>query len=140
MSPAKVLAWYNTLNMKHAKHGFIYHFIVRWLACGLGLWVAAGILNGVDFTGGLWVVVWAGLLLAIINSIVRPVLIFLSIPALLITLGLFLIVINGFTVWLVSWLYTPFVVEGFWSALLAGLLIGLVNFLVTAILDNKERS
>ncbi len=105
---------------------------------GLGLWIAAGLLGSVNYTGTWWVFVIAGLLLALINMVVRPILIFLAIPALLLTLGLFLIVINGLMVWLVSWLYPSFQVATFWGAMLAGLIIGLVNFLLSGILEHKK--
>jgi putative membrane protein len=121
------------------KQSFAYRFLLRWFVCGLGLWIAAGLLGSVNYTGSVWVIVMAGLLLAVLNSIVRPLLIFFSLPAVLVTLGLFLIVINGFTVWLVSWLYEPLEVLSFWGAMLAGVIIGLVNYLVTAILESNKQ-
>ena len=87
----------------------------------------------------MWVIVWAGFFLAIINAILRPIIVIFSLPAILITLGLFMVVINGFMVFLVSKLYTPLEVNNFWAAVLAGMIIGLVNYLVTAILENRER-
>jgi putative membrane protein len=120
-------------------HGLIYRFLVRWLVCSLGLWIAAGILgSGLDYENTLHVII-AGLLLALINSIIRPFVVILSLPAILFTLGLFMIVINGFTVFLVSVFYDPLHVTNFWMAILAGMIIGLVNYLVTAILENRER-
>lgn len=120
-------------------HGLLYRFLVRWLVCSLGLWIAAGILGaGVDYESTGHVII-AGLLLALINSIIRPFVVILSLPAILFTLGLFMIVINGFTVFLVSWFYDPLHISSFWWAILAGMIIGLVNYLVTAILENRER-
>ena len=120
-------------------HGLIYRFLVRWLVCGLGLWIAAGILgSGIDYetTGQ---IIIAGLILALINSIIRPIVVILSLPAILFTLGLFMIIINGFSVFLVSVFYDPLHISSFWVAILAGIIIGLVNYLVTAILENRER-
>lgn len=120
-------------------HGLFYRFLVRWLVCSLGLWIAAGILrSGIDYEG-IWHVVIAGLLLALINSIIRPFVVILSLPAILFTLGLFMIIINGFTVFLVSLFYEPLHISNFWMAILAGMIIGLVNYLVTAILENREQ-
>ncbi len=120
----------------------IYRFLVRWFVCSLGLWVAAGLLSkSVEFdTAGskLWVVLVSGLLLAFINAVIKPLVVLLSLPAILLTLGLFMVVINGFSVFLVSWLYEPLHVTNFWAAMLAGVIIGLVNYLVTAILESKE--
>jgi len=122
-------------------HGLLYRFFVRWLVCGLGLWVAAGLLgSGVDFTSdNLGVVVLAGLFLAIINSIIRPVIVILSLPAILFSLGLFMILINGLMVYLASRLYAPLEVTNFWMAVLAGMIIGLVNYLVTTVLESREQ-
>ena len=123
--------------------GFIYRFLVRWFVCGLGIWIAAGLLStSVEFeTSGskFWVVVISGLILALINSVIKPLVVLLSLPAILVTLGLFMIVINGFSVLLASWLYQPLHVNNFWAAMLAGVIIGLVNYLVTAILDSQEK-
>lgn len=120
-------------------HGLIYRFLVRWLVCGLGLWIAAGILgSGIDYESTGHIII-AGLILALINSIIRPFVVILSLPAILFTLGLFMIIINGFTVFLVSVFYDPLHISSFWVAILAGMIIGLVNYLVTAILENRER-
>lgn len=121
-------------------HGLLYRFLVRWVVCSLGLWIAAGILrHGLEYGGNLRVVIIAGLLLALINSVIRPIVVLLSLPAILFSLGLFMVVINGFMVFLVSKLYSPLEITNFWIAILAGMIIGLVNYLVTAILENRER-
>ena len=125
------------------KQGIVYRFIVRWVVCSLGLWIAAGLLSthiSLRHSSGndVWAVVVAGLILALINAIIRPIVVLFSLPAILITLGLFMMVINGFSVWLVAWLYKPLQIDGFGWAILAGVIIGLVNYLVTAILENRE--
>ena len=123
--------------------GFIYRFLVRWFVCGLGLWIAAGLLsNNVNFeTSGskFWAVAVSGLILALINAVIKPLVVLLSLPAILLSLGLFMVVINGFSVFLASWLYKPLHVTNFWAAMLAGVIIGLVNYLVTAILESQEK-
>ena len=118
--------------------GLLYRFLVRWLVCSLGLWIAAGILSSGITYGSIGVIIIAGLVLAIINAVLRPILIILSLPAILFSLGLFMIVINGFTVFLASKFYTSLHVTNFWAAMLAGIIIGLVNYLVTAILETRE--
>jgi putative membrane protein len=120
--------------------GFLYRFLVRWLVCSLGLWIAAGILStGITYESHIGVIIIAGLVLAIINAVLRPIVIILSLPAILFSLGLFMIVINGFTVFLASKFYTSLHVTNFWAAMLAGIIIGLVNYLVTAILETREK-
>lgn len=120
----------------------IVRFLLRWFVCSLGLWIAAGLLGDgrITYNSQVGVIVIAGLLLAVINTIIKPILVILSLPAILFTLGLFMIVINGLTVLLVSALYSPLQVKNFWAAMLAGVIIGLVNYLVTTILDSRQSS
>lgn len=114
-------------------------FILRWFVCSLGLWIAAGLLaESITYQNEPRVVIIAGLILALINAIIRPILVIFSLPAILLTLGLLMIVINGFTVFLVSKLYEPLQVTNFWAAMLAGIIIGLVNYLVSAILESRN--
>ncbi len=113
-------------------------FLVRWFVCGLGLWIAAGLLGQrVSYDSRIGVIVVAGLLLAVINVFIKPVVVILSLPAILFSLGLFMIVINGLMVMLVSKLYEPLHVRSFGTAMLAGMVIGLVNYLVTTILEDS---
>jgi putative membrane protein len=71
------------------------------------------------------------------NTIIKPIIIILSLPAILLSLGLFMIVINGLMVMLASKLYTPLQVTNFGAAMIAGMIIGFVNYLVTTILEEK---
>jgi putative membrane protein len=120
------------------KQGILYRFLVRWLVCSLGLWLAAVLLGSrIQYEDGARGIIVAGLILALINAVIKPIVVLLSLPAILFTLGLFMVVINGFTVFLVSKLYTSLHVKNFWTAIIAGIVIGLVNYLVTAILDNR---
>ncbi len=114
-------------------------FLVRWLVCSLGLWIAAAILsNSISYNNEFGVIVVAGLLLAIINTILKPILVIFTLPAIVLTLGLFMILINGLTVFLVSHLYSSLEITNFWAAAFAGMVIGFVNFLVSAILKEVE--
>lgn len=114
-------------------------FVLRWFVSSLGLWIAAGILgDSISYDNRIGVIVIAGLILALINIVIKPVLIIFSLPAILLTLGLFMIVINGLTVMLASWLYKPLHVTDFWAAMVAGMVIGLVNYLVTAIMEERR--
>jgi putative membrane protein len=111
-------------------------FLVRWFVCTLGLWIAAALLgDNLTYGNEIKVVILAGLFLAILNTVLRPIVVILSLPVILLTLGLFMIVVNGLMVMLVSWLYEPLQVGNLWAAMLAGIIIGLVNYLVTRILD-----
>lgn len=123
------------------QRGPLSRFVIRWLVCGLGLWIAAGLLgNRIDYDSRIGVVIIAGLILAIVNTIIKPIVVILSLPAILFSLGLFMIVINGFMVYIVGWLYRPLHINTFSTAVLAGLVIGLVNYLVSVILEERSGS
>ncbi len=118
----------------------LFKFLVRWLVCSLGLWIAAGFLsNSISYDSRLRVIIIAGLVLAVINALLKPVLVILSLPALLVTLGMFMIIINGLTVYIASRLYTPLHITNFGAAVFAGIIIGLVNYLVSTILAESKR-
>src|SRR5580704_2456787 len=118
----------------------LLRFLIRWLVCSLGLWIAAGLLsNSISYNSDFGVIVVAGFLLAIINIVLKPILIIFSLPAILFTLGLFMIIINGLTVFIASKLYHPLHITNFWAAVFAGMVIGLVNYLVTAILEDVKK-
>lgn len=120
------------------KRGPISRFVIRWFVCGLGLWIAAGLLGErITYSSRLGVIIMAGLILALVNVVIKPFVVILSLPAILFSLGLFMIVINGLMVMLVSKLYEPLQVTNFGAAMLAGMVIGLVNFLVSTILEER---
>lgn len=111
---------------------------MRWLVCALGLWIASGILgpNHLSVGNTLGTVIVAGLFLALVNMAIKPVLVILSFPAIIFSLGLFMIAINGFLIMLVHWLYSPLFVKSFGWAVLAGIIVGLVNLLVTKVVED----
>lgn len=125
--------------MRSVRQGFFYRFLLRWVVCSLGLWIAAGLLSGsVSYRGNhLGSVLITGLILAILNAIIKPLLVIVSLPAILLTLGLFMLVINGVTVYLATKLYSGLQISNFGMAILTGIIIGLVNYLVTAILEER---
>jgi putative membrane protein len=111
-------------------------FVISWFVCSLGIWIASAVLDDrITYNNRISVIVISGLILAVVNTIVKPLIILLSLPAILFTLGLFIIVINGLMLTLVSAIYPSLQINGFTSALLAGMVIGLVNYLVSTILD-----
>lgn len=113
-------------------------FLVRWFVCALGIWIAAGLLGDrINYDQRLGVIVISGLILALVNMVIKPIIVLLSLPAILFSLGLFMVVINGLMVMLVSKLYEPLHVTNFWAAILAGMVIGLVNYLVTTIMEER---
>lgn len=115
--------------------------LVRWGVSILGLWIAEALLgeSRLYLGGSLSTLIITGLLLALVNMLLKPIIIFLSLPAILITLGLFMLVVNGLTITIVSWLYEPFFVDNLWVAILAGIILGLVNFLVSFVVKDLAK-
>jgi len=113
-------------------------FLVRLIVNAAALWVAAQLVPGIVVTG-LVPLLLAALVLGLINAIVRPVLLVLTFPLTLVTLGLFIFVLNAFCLWLTSRLVPSFEVQTFWSAFLGSLVISVVSFLLTAFLSDTGR-
>lgn len=114
----------------------IIRIAVRWAANSFGLWLAERLFTGISYGDDWRVIVIAGLVLSLLNAVIKPILVIFSLPAIVLSLGLFLVMINGFTVWLMSKLVDQFVVDGFGTAVLAGIIIGLVNYAVTTLLED----
>jgi len=117
---------------------FVTRFIARWAVSSLGLWVASGLLGPERLSVGntLWTVLGAGLFLALVNMALKPILVILSFPAILLSLGFFMLIINGFLILLVHWIYNPLYVKNLWVAVAGGVIVGIVNFLVSKILED----
>jgi putative membrane protein len=113
-------------------------FLVRGLMTALGLWIASALLGGVHSTGFLSIL-GAGLLLGVVNAIVRPVIVFLTLPITIFTLGLFLLVVNAAMVGLVAKMLNGFAVDGFWWALLTALIVSLVSWAGNAFVGPRGR-
>jgi putative membrane protein len=82
-------------------------------------------------------------ILGLVNAIIRPILKLLSCPLIILTLGLFVLIINGFTLWLASeiavrWFHVGFYVDGFWSAFLGALIVSLVSVVLTALFGEEK--
>lgn len=110
-------------------------FIVRVCMNALGIYVATIFLTKISFQDDIISLMVAGFVLALVNAVVKPFVIIFALPAYILTLGLFSIVINGAMIYLVDVLYGPFEISGVGTTLLAGIIIGLVNYVVTRIFD-----
>jgi putative membrane protein len=114
--------------------GFLLRVVVNILA----LVLAASVIPGISLDGVLPAVA-AGLLLGLVNAVVRPVLLILTLPITLVTLGLFLFVLNGLCLWLVASVVKGFHVSGFWSAVLGALCVSVVSWIVTALVSDTGK-
>ena len=108
-------------------------FIVQAVATGFGLAAAAHFVKGVTFsnTGSLIV---AAILLGVVNAIVKPVAVLLTLPLTIVTLGLFLFVINGLMLWLVAALLKGFTISGIWPAIIGSIVVSVVSWVTLLIL------
>lgn len=113
-------------------------FLLRVLANALAIFLAAAIVPGIEIRGVL-TALGAGLVLGLVNAIVRPVLVILTLPLTLVTLGLFLFVLNGLCLLLTSLLVKGFEVHGFWAAVFGALIVSVVSWLLTAFLSDRGR-
>jgi putative membrane protein len=114
-------------------------FILRWLVNFLGLWAAAELMTGsIDYSGRLGVLAIAALLFSVVNAIIRPLVVILSLPAIVLTLGLFTLVINAFMLYLVTLIYHNFHLRSFWTAVVATVIIWVVNYLLTELLEPRH--
>jgi putative membrane protein len=113
-------------------------FLVRIVVNAAAIWVVAKIVPGIELNG-LLAALGAGLVLGLVNAIVRPVLVLLTLPFTLITLGLFLLVLNGFCLALTSWLVKGFEVRGLWPAVFGALLVSVVSWLLSAFVSDSGR-
>jgi putative membrane protein len=119
--------------------------LIRWLINFLALFAAAWLVKGITVEGGDGWTVFAimAIILGLVNAVLRPLLKLLTCPLILLTLGLFTLVINGFTLWLSSWIAVNwfdvgFYVDGFWAAFWGALVVSIVSLILSAILMDKD--
>ena len=113
-------------------------FLLRWLLNSFGLWLAVRLFGtGHEIQtndAGEGVFLLAGLIFSLVNSIMRPIVIVLSLPAILLTLGLFTFIVNGLMVY-ISLLLTPGLQMTFWHSVLTGIILSLVNYIVSSAVE-----
>ena len=106
-------------------------FIAKVVIAAVALWLAAVIVPGIDYDGWLNLLL-AGLLLGLVNAFVRPVVTILTLPVTILTLGLFLLVVNAAMIGLASAFFDGFTVSGFWPAIGAAVVTGVVSWIAGA--------
>ena len=117
-------------------------FIVRWLFNSLGLWVAVQLLgtgySNIEVSAGVTGFLLAGLIFSIVNSILKPFIVVLSLPAILLTLGLFMLIVNGLMVYIYLNI-TPGISMTFLNSIFTGMLLSLINYIISAKLVMRSR-
>lgn len=128
--------------------------VLSFVLNAIAIWVAAWLVSGIELSHGtdleaqvtpeaLTTLLLVAVVFVLVNAVVKPILKLISLPLTIITLGLFLLVINALMLMLTSWLAglfdLGFSVEGFWPALLGGIVIGIVNWLVNLVMPDRAR-
>jgi putative membrane protein len=120
--------------------------LIRWAITGIAIFVAAWLVPGIRVQGQPAWIVYAvmAVILGLVNAIIRPLLKFLSCPLIILTLGLFVLVINGLTFWLssylaVHWFNIGFYVDGFWPAFFGALIVSIVSIILTAFVKEEDK-
>ena len=121
-------------------------FVLRWVINAIALYLAVLILPGIDLRSDLVSILWLALIFGLVNALFRPLIQILTCPLIILTLGLFTLVINTFLFWLTSVIGQSF---GFgltisdpiwWNAFLGGLVVSIVSVVMTLILKDELRS
>lgn len=111
-------------------------FLTRWLVTTIAVAVAAKV-TGMH-AEGLLPLIFAALLLGIVNAVIRPVLLLLSLPFIVVTLGFFILVVNALLLWTVGKLVPGFHVDGFWTAFFGSIVVTIVSWLLNAIFGGGD--
>lgn len=115
--------------------------VLHWVLNAAALWAAASIVPGLEFTGGLRRLLLVAAVFGVVNSTLRPLLTILTCPLIVLTLGLFTLVINALMLLVTGWLSTSwnlgFTVAGFWAAFWGGLVVGAVSMILSLLLRDK---
>ncbi|HTG90597.1 MAG TPA: phage holin family protein [Vicinamibacterales bacterium] len=118
------------------------HFLLRLLINAAALWVAIQLVGGIDHRGSVWSLLFVALVFGVLNASVRPLFLLLSLPMLIVTLGLFMFVINALMLLLTGWvsglLGLGFYVEGFWAAFLGGLIVSAVSLMLSIFTGERK--
>ncbi len=113
-------------------------FLLRIVVVALGLWLASELVPGIAIEGT-WTLLGAALLLGIVNAVVRPLLVLLTLPITVVTLGLFLLVVNAALLGLVAWIFDGFAIAGFWPALFGAVVVSLTGWFASWFIGPRGR-
>src|SRR5690606_35080020 len=115
-------------------------FLLRWVLNSLSLWIFVSLFGTGYSSGqaatGVWAFLLVGLIFSIVNAVLRPIVIILSLPAILLTLGLFTLVVNGLMVY-ISFKLAPGLQMTFWYSFLTGIVLSLINYIVTSAVEYR---
>jgi putative membrane protein len=122
-----------------ARHRFLSGLVWSWLSNIVALFAAAAIFSGVGYGDEFWILVLAGFVFGLVNAFVRPLVILLALPAVILSLGIALLLVNALMLWLTDLIVARFEVSGFWTAIGAAVIVWLVNWALGALLRPERR-
>lgn len=116
-------------------------FLLRCLLNSFGIWVAVRVFGtgytDSDLQAGVWAFIGAGIVFSIVNAFLKPLVVVLSLPAILLTLGLFTVIVNGFMVYIALKL-TPGITMTFWYSVITGMVLSLINYIVSTTIEMRR--
>lgn len=114
--------------------------LVRWAINAIAIWAAIQLVPGIEHTGSAASLILIALVFGLVNALVRPFLTLLTCPLIILTLGLFVLVINALMLGMTAWLVPSLTVTGFWPAFLGSIIISVVSsFISMLIKDDREK-
>ena len=113
--------------------------LIRLIINAIALYAAAQLVNGIELTGQIGGILFVALIFGIVNAILGPILKILSFPFILVTLGLFTLVINGLLLWLTASLSSNLSVSGFWAAFWGALVVSIVSWFLSTFLKDDDK-
>ena len=112
-------------------------FLIRWLVTTIAVFAAEKIIPGIHCNSA-GALLGASLLLGIVNAFVRPILLLLSIPFIIVTMGFFILVVNALMLMLVAQIVPSFSVDGFWNAFFGSIVISLVSWILSSFFRSSD--
>ncbi len=113
-------------------------FVIRWIVNALALILTAWLLKGIEFSG-VFAPFVAALVIGVLNAVLRPFLILITLPLNILTLGLFTFVVNGFLIYITAKVVNGFVVENFWAAFVGAIFLSIISFLLSFFISDKGK-
>ena len=114
----------------------IRRFLLTWLANFVGLFLASVFFSGIS-ADGILVIVIASFIFGLVNALIKPILVILSLPAIVLTFGLFSLIINALMLYITSAIYKPFQVNSIWSAIGTVVVVWIANYAMSFIIDDN---
>jgi putative membrane protein len=115
----------------------IRRLAITWVLNTIALFVATWLLSGLSYGSDWWALLGAGLVFTLVNFFLKPVLAILSIPFIIVTLGIFYFLINVLMLYLTHWIVPQFTIASFWWAVLGAIIISVVNWVMRALVEPR---